>query len=172
MNNILPMQPNVANIIAADLEGAAPTTRARVSAFRLVLAVASDFRAAMDRRYRESGITTQQAALLAICLAAPAPLRQGELALRLGVSQQNVRQLTNSLVRKGLLVERVDPADRRARNFQAEADAAALFEARNEGDFEEISTWFDGLSDDEVVHFGNVLARLLGRAHRGLRPAK
>lgn len=34
------------------------------STVRLVLAVASDFRAAMDRRYRESGITTQQAALL------------------------------------------------------------------------------------------------------------
>jgi DNA-binding MarR family transcriptional regulator len=131
-------------------------------AFRLVIVLATQLRALMDRRLSSSDLTTQQAALLSVALAAEAPPTQGELAAALGVSHQNVRQLTASLERKGFLGIEADPEDRRVKRFAPTKTVKSLFARRNTEDFAAVASWFSNLDSREVTTLVELLARLSG----------
>lgn len=161
------MIPTQARVLEAELDGVPEPIRTRVLSFRLLLALGGRLRTRMDRRLEPTGVTTQQAACLMIAGAVEAPLAQGEVARMLGVSHQNVRQLTTALERKGLLRVEVDPRDRRTKRVRVEASARALFEGRNAGDFEAVASWFGGLDDREAAE----LLRLLKRVAEGLPAA-
>jgi DNA-binding MarR family transcriptional regulator len=147
------------SLLLADLERTPKAVRERVQSFRLLILLGTQLRALMDRRLASSDITTQQAALLALASATEAPSTQGELAAHLGVSHQNVRQLTEALERKGLLEVRIDPKDRRAKRMVPTKAVKTLFARRNPKDFEAVAGWFSALDDREV----EMLVALLGR---------
>jgi DNA-binding MarR family transcriptional regulator len=132
--------------------------------FRLILGVSIRLRGLMDAQLAEIDLTTQQAALLTIAAGLEPPLTQGELAVRLGTSHQNVRQLLDVLVRKGLVAVEVDAADRRVRRVRCTDAVAATFADRDERDHAAVRDWLGALSDAEVLE----AARLLELVGRGL----
>ena len=107
------MRNGPARALDADLEGTPRSTRDRVLLFRTLIVLGGQLRTRMDRRYRQAGITTQQAAVLALLRSAASPLSQGDVARLLGVTQQNVRQLVDALASKRLLEVRTPPGDHR-----------------------------------------------------------
>lgn len=133
--------------------------------FRRILSAAMQLRARMDTRLADIDLTTQQAALLTYAGGAEPPPTQGELARFLGTSHQNVRQLLDVLVRKGLVRVEVDPVDRRVRRVRCTEAVPALFADREEGDHAAVRAWLGALTDAEV----EVAATLLGKALGGLR---
>lgn len=145
----------------ASLSGVAPAIRDRVILFRLLIIAGGHLRSLMDRRYRDDGITTQQAALLAVASSADEPPTQGEVARRLGVSHQNIRQLADSLVSKGLLEIRSDRLDRRAKRLVPTRRVQRLFDRRNADDFAAVASWFSALDDRDVRVLDAALKKLL-----------
>jgi DNA-binding MarR family transcriptional regulator len=152
--------------LVVDLDDIADPVRNRVILFRTVTALAGQLRARMDTRLRASGITSQQAAVLALA-SAPPPPTQGEVARLLGVTHQNVRQIMGSLIRKGLLTVHSDAADRRAKRLVPTRHVARLFGRRNPGDFAAVAGWFAVLDDREVASVVDQLGRVLAALSSG-----
>ena len=155
------MRKGPARALVADLEGTPGPTRDRVVLFRTLIVLAGQLRARMDRRYRQAGITTQQAAVLGLLRSAASPLSQGDVARLLGVTQQNVRQLVDALVAKRLLEVRTPPGDRRVKRLVPTRRVARLFARRNAEDYAAIAEWFGVLGDAEVKSLVRQLGRLL-----------
>jgi DNA-binding MarR family transcriptional regulator len=160
------MIKNRAPALVVDLEGVAAPVRDRVILFRLVTVLAGQLRARMDGRLRAAGVTSQQAAVLALASAAPPPT-QGEVARLLGVTHQNVRQIMNALLRKGLLEVYTDAGDRRANRLMSTRRVARLFARRNAGDFAAVAGWFSALDDREVASLVDQLGRVLAALSSG-----
>jgi DNA-binding MarR family transcriptional regulator len=154
------MVKNRSAALVSDLDGVAEGIRSRVVLFRLLLVVAGQLRARMDSRYRAAGITTQQAAVLALA-SVGAPPTQGEVARLLGVTHQNIRQIADALVRKGLLDVRAEAKDRRLKRLVPTRRVARLFARRNADDFEAVAAWFSVLDDEEIASLRSQLGRLL-----------
>jgi DNA-binding MarR family transcriptional regulator len=146
--------------LVMDLEGVADGVRARVVLFRTLTALAGQLRARMDARYRDAGVTTQQAAVLALA-SVGAPPTQGEVARLLGVTQQNVRQIVDALVRKGLIEVRAQDGDRRMKRLVPTRRVGRLFARRNAGDFAAVAGWFSVLDDATVEALVDGLGRVL-----------
>jgi DNA-binding MarR family transcriptional regulator len=163
------MVKNRAPALVVDLDDIADPVRNRVILFRTVTALAGQLRARMDRRLRAAGITSQQAAVLALA-STPPPPTQGEVARLLGVTHQNVRQIMASLIRKGLLTVHSDAADRRAKRLVPTRHVARLFGRRNPGDFAAVAEWFAVLDDREVASVVDQLGRVLSALSSGSDP--
>lgn len=91
----------------------------------IVLEMARLMRIAFDERVTAAGVgvTASEARLLAH-LSHAGPLRQSELAERLGLAQMSVSGFVDRLEGAGLVVRKPDPHDRRAKQV-ALTDAAA-----------------------------------------------
>jgi DNA-binding MarR family transcriptional regulator len=155
------MRNGPARALVADLEGTPRSTRDRVLLFRTLIVLGGQLRTRMDRRYRQAGITTQQAAVLALLQSAASPLSQGDVARLLGVTQQNVRQLVDALASKRLLKVRTPPGDHRVKRLVPTRRVARLFADRNADDYAAIAEWFGVLDDGEVKSLLHQLGRLL-----------
>ena len=151
-----------ASVLETDLEGVRESVRTRIMLFRLLIGLAGRLRTLMDRQLEPTGITTQQAACLMIVGAAETPLAQGELARLLGVSHQNVRQLTTALERKGLVHVDVDPQDRRTKRIRAAKAAKRIFERRNATDYEVVAGWFGSVDARDADELLRLLLRVAG----------
>lgn len=160
------MRPLNRQALDTDLDEATPAQRDRVRLFRLLLGLGAALKTKMDRTFASAGVTTQQAHLLTLARASKEPLSQGELARRMGVSHQNVKQIAVALERKGLLTFQSSPDDARVRRLVPTARSRQLFRRRNARDFEEVAGWFEGLGDREVRGLVDGLVRVasvLGR---------
>src|SRR6188768_3280422 len=85
-----------------------------VRIFRLLLLSAQQLRYVMDRRLAADSLTTQQAMLLSVLELLGGSATLGEVAEKLAMTHQNVKQLATSLAGKGLAEIEVDANDRRA----------------------------------------------------------
>jgi DNA-binding MarR family transcriptional regulator len=141
------MSTELPEALAADLEGLPHKTRSRVALFRLLLATGGRLRVLMDRRLARVGLTTQQAAIMNLIANASSPISQRELASAIGTTHQNVKQLTTSLVNKGLLEVRTDEKDRRIRRMVA---TPAFRRRRSDVGHTEVAQWFASLTDKQV----------------------
>jgi DNA-binding MarR family transcriptional regulator len=136
----------------------------RVRLLRLVLATATVLRGQLDRALAPSGITSQQAAMLQLIEAQAQAPTISFVALALGMTHQNVKQIALSLQKKGFIEIVVDAADRRSRRLQLTAHHHRFWRARNAGDFVSVEAWTAGLSDAEVADTVQLLAKLKARA--------
>lgn len=142
-----------------------PTALGRTPAiqlFRLLVTLGLHMRTRMDQRLAGIGLSTQQAAVLTLVGGAPEPPSLGEVARQLGTSHQNVRQLVDVLVRKGLVEVIPDPRDRRARRLRSTAEVSRLFDAREAEDHAEVRRWLGALSESEMEQAVGLLLRLAG----------
>lgn len=141
------------------LDGLAPAHANRVRAFRLVLGTAARMRAAMDRELADSGITTQQAAMLQCVQAQPEAPTMGVVAAAMAMTHQNVKQIALALERKGFLNIVVDETDRRARRLVLTAHHHRFWARRNPQDFSVVQAMTKGLTDSEVKTLVGLLCR-------------
>ncbi len=147
-------------ILRIALDDVADDVAERVRLFRLVHATAMQLRARLDRELADQDLTTQQAALLQHVESFEHPPALGEVARVMTMSHQNVRQLVNVVVRKGLLEIRPDDHDGRVRRLVLTARHRALWRRRNPRDFAQIESWTSALSDAEVSTTVTHLMRL------------
>jgi DNA-binding MarR family transcriptional regulator len=147
-----------------DLLGIGPESALEPSirAFRTTLTLAHRLRYAMDERLREDGLTTQQAALITVVVAAGKP-SLAEAAAALGSTHQNVAQIVAALVRKDLLQVEPDPADKRRKLLSATKRSAAFWQGRDAGDHAAVAGWFADLSPVELQTFCELSDRVIAR---------
>jgi len=143
------------------------TLSAPVQAFRLTIALALQLRTLMDRQLADSGVTTQQAALLTVVdlLGRPALT---EAARALAMTHQNVKQLALVLERKGLLEILPDANDSRSKRLVTTRRHKAFWARRNADDHASVAQWFAGMKQAEVVQ----LVKLLAQAMRSVQAAR
>ncbi len=132
-----------------------------IQLFRLLVTLGLHMRTRMDQRLAGIGLSTQQATVLTLVESAPEPPLLGEVARQLGTSHQNVRQLVDVLVRKGLVEVIPDPRDRRARRLRSTAEVSRLFDGREAEDHAEVRRWLGALSESEMELAVGLLARLV-----------
>lgn len=137
-----------------------PGMAQRVRLFRQLMATAAVFRAQIDALYADSGVTSQQAALLQYIEAQPQPPTLGGVAQALRMTHQNAKQIALALQRKGFLAIVVDAVDRRARRLVLTDLHHRTWRQRNPDDFGQVVRWTDALSDAEVATAVDLLARL------------
>jgi DNA-binding MarR family transcriptional regulator len=161
IGNILPMSRRHPGIgldpAQAARIGEERTTQVR--AFRLMMSVAQQLRSAMDRRLRPDGMTTQQATLITLVRIRGRP-SLSELALAMGTSHQNVKQIALALVRKGLLRLVHDAEDARVRRFVTTKKNERHWAERDPDDFEHVGRWFSPLSARETKSLFVLLLKL------------
>ena len=133
-----------------------------VRAFRTSLLLARRLQAAMDSVLRPAGLTTQQAAVITAVVALGSP-SLAETAAALGSTRQNVTQIVNALVRKGLLSSEPDPADSRRLVLRATEENAALWAGRDAADHAAVARWFSDLDPAELETFCALADRVLDR---------
>lgn len=137
-----------------------------IRAFRTTLTLAQRLRYAMDERLREDGLTTQQAALITVVVAAGKP-SLAEAAAALGSTHQNVAQIVAALVRKDLLQVESDPKDKRRKLLSATNHSADFWKERDVGDHAAVAGWFGGLSPAELKTFCELSDRVIARLADG-----
>jgi DNA-binding MarR family transcriptional regulator len=113
-----PAPPESGQWLDLGLDAVEPGLAGRVRLFRRLMATAAVFRGQIDTLFAGAGVTSQQAALLQLIEAQPAPPTLGQVAQALRMTHQNAKQIALALQRKGFLDIVVDPADRRARRLQ------------------------------------------------------
>jgi DNA-binding MarR family transcriptional regulator len=134
-----------------------------VRAFRLLLAAAQQLRTRMDARLRADDLTTQQAAVLTAVSALEAP-SVSDIAAAIGSTRQNVTQLVNALVRKGMLRVDDDPADSRRRVLTTTRISEDYWKHRDADDFAAVAGWFGMLDEDELRGLCGSLERVVGQS--------
>jgi DNA-binding MarR family transcriptional regulator len=130
----------------------------RVRMFRLILVVAHELRQRMDALLRPDLITTQQAMLINVVDAAGSSSIT-DIAARIGMTHQNVRQLANALERKGLLAIVADEDDGRVRRLVTTKASRAIVRRRRP-DQQFVAEWFACYTDDEARTLFDLLLRL------------
>lgn len=133
---------------------------AKRALFGLFFEFHNRLQAAGDAFYEE--ITCKQFFLLACMLLFKdaSPPTANEMAEVMGCSRQSVKEILNSLEKKGFILMVTDEADKRKRRITL-TEKADEFRARNfarEVDF--INGLYDGLTDDEIKATYRVITRL------------
>ncbi len=136
-----------------------PAARDERLYFHLQVAAAR-LRAAADRRcLDQAGVTTAQAAALAVIRDQPG-VSQRALASAMRQTEPSITTLVRRLVAAGLVDRRVDPADGRARTLAITGRGAAAL-ASADAAFAAINDHVDAvLTDDEVRLVAGALRRL------------
>jgi DNA-binding MarR family transcriptional regulator len=120
-------------------------------------------RIALDRDLARFGLRAQQAAVLLRCCRRPGA-NPSRLAAAVGTDTAGVTGLIDQLEKKGLVIRRPDPADRRAIIVEPTKAGRGLaprlrevFQALNE-------TLLEGFSPQETARLEAMLQRLLANA--------
>jgi DNA-binding MarR family transcriptional regulator len=137
-------------LLSLGLDELAPADAQRIRLFRLLLAAAAVLRNRMDRRLAEDGLTTQQAMLLHHLDGDAGPPTITEIAGRMGVTHQNIKQIAVALERKGLLDIVTDERDARVRRLRPARHLRKMWRRRDPADFEAVVDWTSALDDREV----------------------
>lgn len=182
IGNILPIMRVVAQGVAglsdAEAEAIGPERAAQVRAFRLLHHLGQRMQFLADRLYEADGVTAQQAMLMTLVHVLGRPSLR-ELARAFGTSHQNAKQIASALVRKGFVAIVDDPDDGRVRRVAVTPKGRRYWASRDGADFEQVATWFAGLSADEVSQLLALLQKLaesvgaaVDRADGATPPAK
>jgi len=134
--------------------------------------VARLLRRAMDHRAQDLGLTSAQWRILAYVaraerLSEPAP-NQAALADLLDIEPISLSRQIDRAEAAGLIERRPDPNDRRAHRLYLTATARPLIESFRTVGMEVIGKAFAGVSEAEIAHVTDVLARV--RANLTARP--
>lgn len=83
----------------------------------LLMSLAKQLKATLNRKLRANNLTVSQWALLAALARADAPLTAAELASQLGMDKPTISGIVRRLTAKAMLLERSKPTDNRAREL-------------------------------------------------------
>lgn len=129
----------------------------------LCFQVARALRTALDRDLARFGLRAQQAAVLLRCCRRPGA-KPSHLAAAVGTDTAGATGLIDQLEKKGLVIRRADPADRRAVIIEPTKTGRALAPRLREV-FQEVNeTLLAGFSPPEATRLEAMLQRLLANA--------
>jgi DNA-binding MarR family transcriptional regulator len=89
-----------------------------------------------------------------------------ELAGQLGISSSAATQLVDSLVKKGYLERKSDLEDRRMIKIKLSSKSHEMMEKQQTRAFEQISSLFDILSDDELRQYSELSQKVADKILR------
>lgn len=113
-------------------------------------------RAVMDA----AGVTTAQAAVLAVIRQGGGAVSQRDVSRQLGLNESAVTQMAGRLLKLGLIKRDRDPFDARAWRLSLSNDGLAALK-RLEQPFAGINAVFDAVSDEEALTaFARALTRI------------
>lgn len=117
-----------------------------------------------DRSFKEDNLTTKQWMLLAtIDKFFDDPPGIKDLASRMGLSHQNVKQLALKLEKSGFVKLIKDEEDRRISRVHVTPKVNDVFYARYEKDKKLIELIFEVFNEEEIVNFFDYLNKLIGK---------
>lgn len=133
--------------------------------FGLFFAFHNRLQAAGDSFYEE--ITCKQFFLLACLNLYPdeAPTAN-ELAETMGSSRQSVKEILNSLERKGLVNLQADGKDRRKRRIYLTEKAGRMAAQYREREVAFLKKLFEGVAEEEIEHTYKVLSHIEGNLRK------
>jgi DNA-binding MarR family transcriptional regulator len=139
----------------------------------MVFMVEQRWRYFIDKDLERDGITVKQW-LMSIVITAGfhSPPSIQEVADALSTTHQNVRQIADSMERRGLMEIYRDPDNRRIIRLKITDKCRSLFDSRSENDMKTVLSMFDNLTDDEMKALFGIIAKMESRADVLYKEAK
>lgn len=125
----------------------------------LLVDVARMLRAEFDRRIVHLGLTPAEARTLSL-VARCGPMRQSELAERIGVEAMTLSASLDRLEEQGLVQRMPDPSDRRAKLANITETARPVLDKIVQASAEMRTDMTSGIDDENVEQFRNMLATI------------
>jgi len=114
-----------------------------------------------DRKLKETGITTRQWFLtLVIQQKEPKAPSIGECASLMGTSHQNIRQLIKRLEKRGFVLVKTDPNDRRTQRLYLTQLCRDFWETRSSEDLIFINEIFNEFNEKEIADLFKYIEKL------------
>lgn len=130
--------------------------------FGMIFMLAQRWQYIGDRELKDSGITTKQWFLLVTLHALfETPPNLNDLALAMGSSRQNVKQLAINLEKRGFVEIYQDEQDKRVQRFRLTAQNQSFWEARAQHDERFVASLFGKLSSDDIGTTHTTVTELL-----------
>ena len=121
--------------------------------------------------FSEAEITHSQMAVFRI-LQKNKNINIKDIAAMLGITSSGTTQIVNELVKKGFILRKRDPDDRRTVNLTFSEKATHQFDLiKNEG-FKELYSLFEVLSDDELLEYNKLDNKIIGNKPECSLPGK
>ena len=119
--------------------------------FGMIFMLAQRWQYIGDRELKGSGVTTKQWFLLVTLHALFAdPPSLNDLAMAMGSSRQNVKQLALNLEKRGFIEIYQDVDDKRVQRFKLTPKNQAFWDERAENDEQFINSLFENLSTNDL----------------------
>lgn len=116
---------------------------------------------AMDKEYAIRGTTTKQWFLMAVLAKLfPTPPKLSEVAVYMGSSYQNVKQLALKLEKNGILTLDRDPKDKRVLRLTLTPYFFEFWEGQESKEFELLETLFEKFDPKEIADFMTYIERV------------
>ena len=127
--------------------------------FGLLLSFMNRLQAAGDAFYEE--ITCKQFFLLACMNLYPdEPPTANEIAETMGCSRQNVKEILNSLAKKGMIALRQDENDKRKQRIIVTEKTKSIAKKYTQKEIEFMQLLYKGISDEEIRNAFNIISRM------------
>ena len=95
-----------------------------------------------------------------------------DIAGMLGITSSAITQIVNELVKKGFILRKRNPDDRRTLNLVLSEKAIIQIDSIKNKSFSELYSLFEVLSDDELIDYYKLNNKIIGNKPEGSRPGK
>lgn len=116
--------------------------------------------------FKEIGITHSQMTVLRI-LKKNENINIKDIAGILGITSSATTQIVNELVKKGFLLRKRNPDDRRTVNLTLSEKSIKQFDSIKNKSFSELYSLFEALSDDELLDYYKLNNKIIGNKPEG-----
>jgi len=121
--------------------------------------------------FKEAGITHSQLAVLRI-LKKNENVNIKDIAGMLEITSSAITQIVNELVKKGFILRKRNPEDRRTLNLVLSEKATIQIDSIKNKSFSELYSLFEVLSDDELLDYYKLNNKIIGNKPECSLPGK
>jgi len=139
-----------------------PVSQDQKDLFGMIFMLAQRWQVIGDLELKNSGITTKQWFLLVTLHALfDSPPNLNDLALSMGSTRQNVKQLAINLEKRGFIEIYQDEHDRRVQRFKLTPKNQSFWDARQENDKRFMASLFEDLPSNDIATTRQTIMALL-----------
>lgn len=131
----------------------------------MVFMIEQRWRYFIDKELEPDGITSKQWLMIIMISAGfKQPPSIQEVADVMSTTHQNVKQIADSMERRGFMTLERDEKNKRIIRIKVTDKCHALFKRREENDVKAMTAMFDNLTDDEMKVLFGIIAKMEHRA--------